>query len=49
MLCLKILRVIIYKDKLEEQETIENSDGSSETSYKDVGDEIMIDKTIDIE
>lgn len=45
----KSLRVIIYKDKLEEQETIENSEGSSETSYKDVGDEIMIDKTIDIE
>lgn len=45
----KSLRVIIYKDKLEEKETIENSDGSSETNYKDVGDEIFLDKTINIE
>lgn len=45
----KSLRVIIYKDKLEEKETIENSDGSSETNYKDVGDEIFIDRTINIE
>lgn len=45
----KSLRIIIYKDKLEEKETIENSDGSSEINYKDVGDEILFDKTINIE
>ena len=45
----KRLRVIIYKDKLEEKETIENQDGSSETNYKDVGIEIFLDKTITIE
>lgn len=45
----KSLRVIIYKDKLEEKETIKNSDGSSETNYEDVGDKILLDKTINIE
>ena len=45
----KSLRVIIYKDKLEQKETIKNSDGSSETSYEEVGDAILLDKTISIE
>ena len=45
----KNLRVIIYKDILEEKETINNPDGSSETSYEDLGDEILLDKTINIE
>jgi hypothetical protein len=45
----KSLRVIVYKDKIEQKETIEKSDGSSETSYEEVGDEILIDKTISID
>ncbi|MBW6410170.1 DUF4179 domain-containing protein [Clostridium weizhouense] len=45
----KSLRVIIYRDKLEEKETIKNLDGSSETTYEDVGNEIFLDKTISIE
>lgn len=45
----KSLRIILYKDKLQEKETIKNSDGSSETSYESEGKEIFIDKTINIE
>ena len=45
----KSLRVMIYKDILEEKETINHPDGSSETSYEDLGDEILLDKTINIE
>ncbi|MFT8351223.1 DUF4179 domain-containing protein [Clostridium saccharoperbutylacetonicum] len=45
----KSLRVVIYKDKLEEKETIKNSDGSAETGYEEVGEEILLDKTISIE
>lgn len=45
----KSLRIILYKDKLEEKETIKNLDGSAETSYESVGKDIFIDKTINIE
>ncbi len=45
----KSLRVVIYKNILEKGETVKNSDGSSSTAYKDVGDEILIDKSIIIE
>lgn len=45
----KSLRVIIYKDKVEQKETIQNSDDSSEASYEEVGDAILLDKTISIE
>lgn len=45
----KSLRVIIYKDILKEKETINNNDGSSETSYDKVGEEILLDKIINIE
>ncbi|WP_242841793.1 DUF4179 domain-containing protein [Clostridium beijerinckii] len=41
----KSLRVIIYKDKLEQKETIKNSDDG----YEEVGDSILLDKTISIE
>lgn len=44
----KHLRIIIYKNKLEKKETIKKTDGSSETSYKDLGEEILLDKTITI-
>jgi uncharacterized membrane protein len=45
----KSLRIIIYKDKTEQKEKIENSDGSAETGYEEVGEEILLDKTISIE
>jgi hypothetical protein len=41
----KSLRVIIYKDKLNQKETNENSDGS----YEEVGDVILLDKTISVD
>ena len=45
----KSLRVIIYKDKTEQKETIENQKGSSETNYINVGEDVLLDKTISIE
>lgn len=45
----KSLRVIIYKDKLEKNDIIGNQDGSSETNYKNVEEEVFLDKTIGIE
>lgn len=45
----KSLRVVVYKNMLEKGETVKNSDGSSSTAYKYVGDKILIDKSIIIE
>lgn len=45
----KGLRIIIYKDILKEKETINHPDGSYDTTYEDMGDEILLDKTINIE
>lgn len=45
----KSLRIILYKNKIEEKETIKNSYGNSENSYESEEKEIFIDKTINIE
>lgn len=45
----KSLRVIIYKNKLEQKESTRNSDNGSETNYEEIGDEILLDKIISIE
>lgn len=44
----KTLRVVIYRDILIKKETTQNSDGSYSTLYEDTGDEIFVDKTIEI-
>lgn len=41
------LRVILYKDILKEIKTIEHPNGGGvETTYEDIGDEILLDKTV---
>jgi hypothetical protein len=45
----KHLRVIIYKNKMEKGETTRKADGSTDTNYKNLGEEILVDKTISIE
>nr|WP_243176875.1 hypothetical protein [Clostridium gasigenes] len=45
----KSLRIEIYHDILEKGEITYNEDGSINTDYKKVGQEILLEKTINLE
>ncbi|MDS0527634.1 DUF4179 domain-containing protein [Clostridium sp. SHJSY1] len=45
----KSLRIIIYRNKMKLKETIEKSDGDYDTTYENEGEEIMLDKIINID
>lgn len=45
----KNIRIIIYRDILEEKEVTKYPDGSYTTNYEDLGDEVLLDKTINID
>jgi len=45
----KSLRIIVYRDKLQVTGTTENSQGEVETVYEDMGEEVFIDKVINLD
>ncbi|SFB26009.1 DUF4179 domain-containing protein [Clostridium frigidicarnis] len=45
---IKSVKIIIYRDKLIKKETIKHHDGSIETNYDNLGQEVLLERTVDI-